>query len=178
MFILPRPGLPPNQCRELPRTQMPKCPANLPSQVFLVASRNSQVLSPAADWEKQLLKRKMNGQIIEQRPLQHTVSASCQQTQQQAQTGLHVLCYRRYWGYQTTGYGMQMVPALSASGFALLDLDQLGRQAMTQLKGWLMFTCRFSPSCFSAAVCCCRRFRHSALSADSRSTISLSKTHI
>lgn len=33
---------------------------------------------------------------------------------------------------ETTGYGMQMVFALSASQFALLDEDQLGRHAMNQ----------------------------------------------
>lgn len=37
-------------------------------------------------------------------------------------------------------------------------------------------TCRFSPSVFSSSVCCCRRWRHSVLSADSRSAMSLSKT--
>ena len=41
-----------------------------------------------------------------------------------------------------------------------------------------VFTCRFSPSCFSESECCCRRFRHSVLSAESRSTISLSRTRI
>lgn len=39
-------------------------------------------------------------------------------------------------------------------------------------------TCRLSPSRFSESQCCCRRLRHSVLSAESRSTISLSRTRI
>ena len=87
-------------------------------------------------------------------------------------------------GQPRTGAGLQALSYLQA-----VKLTRSGMRAPSKTRALSAaaecaqtrrppLTCRLSPSRFSESQCCCRRLRHSVLSAERRSTISLSRTRI